>query len=405
MKKGGKRWWLIFGLATFGLLALGFLHLLIDEPPPEDDDLRPRRVEVPEAENGFLVVNFRPGEVFKGSDSWKYQPFEADWDSRAAEEVVKKNSTSLEKFDKSLGFPRFQVPEIKDLNHDFPYIQTWNFLIDAAVMRLGLLFEQGKESDAFGEALKITSFGHRVSGSDGSLLVYLFGLGTQCRGIDLLMKLMSRTKLPAEEVRPFFEGLEGFRLQREDFAEAMKGDYLLIVLILDGIDRNDDRIYSLHPELRGLRSNRLSRMGFQVNSTKRLFSEMFRCFIHDIFEGRFDFKKSFAVTVHPWLPPMNVVGKTLYQIRASSMNSSLMARFLSADFFLSAAKLKFALWSFNKKKGVLPQSLEELVPEYLKEIPLDPIDGKPIRYSKEKRILYSEEALNHQLEPAIEIDF
>jgi hypothetical protein len=37
----------------------------------------------------------------------------------------------------------------------------------------------------------------------------------------------------------------------------------------------------------------------------------------------------------------------------------------------------------------MPSSLEELGPQYLKEVPLDPFDGQPIRYSPEKAIIYS----------------
>jgi hypothetical protein len=36
----------------------------------------------------------------------------------------------------------------------------------------------------------------------------------------------------------------------------------------------------------------------------------------------------------------------------------------------------------------LPESLSELVPKYLPKVPIDPFDGKPLRYSKEKGIIY-----------------
>ena len=36
--------------------------------------------------------------------------------------------------------------------------------------------------------------------------------------------------------------------------------------------------------------------------------------------------------------------------------------------------------------GVTPQSLEELVPAFLKSVPLDPRTGKPLRYRVRKHI-------------------
>ena len=37
----------------------------------------------------------------------------------------------------------------------------------------------------------------------------------------------------------------------------------------------------------------------------------------------------------------------------------------------------------------LPQSLDKLIPEYLSRHPVDLVDGKPLRYNREKRLLYS----------------
>jgi hypothetical protein len=56
-------------------------------------------------------------------------------------------------------------------------------------------------------------------------------------------------------------------------------------------------------------------------------------------------------------------------------------------------------WRFRARKtraaarslatGELPERIEDLVPRFLKEVPLDPYDDRPLRYSKESRILWS----------------
>jgi len=48
-----------------------------------------------------------------------------------------------------------------------------------------------------------------------------------------------------------------------------------------------------------------------------------------------------------------------------------------------------AMKAFKGEKGRLPGTLDELVPEYLDAVPLDDFDGKPLRYSAEKKVLYS----------------
>lgn len=62
--------------------------------------------------------------------------------------------------------------------------------------------------------------------------------------------------------------------------------------------------------------------------------------------------------------------------------------------FLSIAesrmtKILIALKFYKLERGDLPESLDQLIPDYFLEIPEDPYGGKPLRYSKEKKVVYS----------------
>ena len=54
-----------------------------------------------------------------------------------------------------------------------------------------------------------------------------------------------------------------------------------------------------------------------------------------------------------------------------------------------AGRLLLAARAYLLERGVLPESLEDLVPRYLPEIPIDAFDGKPFKYSRKKGVLYS----------------
>lgn len=56
---------------------------------------------------------------------------------------------------------------------------------------------------------------------------------------------------------------------------------------------------------------------------------------------------------------------------------------------VSATRLLLALRCYQDERGSLPPTLEELIPKYLERIPIDDFDGKPFRYSREKKLLYS----------------
>ncbi len=60
-----------------------------------------------------------------------------------------------------------------------------------------------------------------------------------------------------------------------------------------------------------------------------------------------------------------------------------------AEASLAAVCLLIALRRYRSVYGELPGAIDRLVPEFLTRIPRDPADGKPFRYSRAKKILYS----------------
>jgi len=56
--------------------------------------------------------------------------------------------------------------------------------------------------------------------------------------------------------------------------------------------------------------------------------------------------------------------------------------FATNEATIRATDAALAVEQFSRKNGSLPETLDELVPEFLDEVPLDPFDGKPLRYSR-----------------------
>ena len=60
------------------------------------------------------------------------------------------------------------------------------------------------------------------------------------------------------------------------------------------------------------------------------------------------------------------------------------------EFSCAALAVQLAAEEFRRDKGGYPAALEELVPDYLPEVPKDPFDdGRPIKYNPETRVLYT----------------
>jgi hypothetical protein len=56
---------------------------------------------------------------------------------------------------------------------------------------------------------------------------------------------------------------------------------------------------------------------------------------------------------------------------------------------LQATRTILALRAYQLAHGNLPPDLNALVPEFLEAVPVDDFDGQPLRYSAEKKIVYS----------------
>jgi hypothetical protein len=56
---------------------------------------------------------------------------------------------------------------------------------------------------------------------------------------------------------------------------------------------------------------------------------------------------------------------------------------------IEATRLLIAIHIYETNTGELPQTLNDLVPDYIQAVPIDPYDGKPFRYNLENGIFYS----------------
>jgi hypothetical protein len=82
----------------------------------------------------------------------------------------------------------------------------------------------------------------------------------------------------------------------------------------------------------------------------------------------------------------NILGNILLATLGSIKVGKVKCR---ANVSLGATRLLMALRCYKNETGLLPDLLDPLVPAYISSLPLDDFDGKPLRYSRQKGILWS----------------
>jgi len=85
---------------------------------------------------------------------------------------------------------------------------------------------------------------------------------------------------------------------------------------------------------------------------------------------------------------LNAYDSTISNIRyimtmllTPALGSTVAEAYAEGEANSRATDAALAVERFRRKTGRLPEKLDELVPEFLDEVPLDPFDGKPLRYS------------------------
>ncbi len=84
----------------------------------------------------------------------------------------------------------------------------------------------------------------------------------------------------------------------------------------------------------------------------------------------------------------NSLGYDVFE-RDHGMLLSILKRSSAVNAGLPLLRVRIAMERYRLDHGAWPETLDALIPSYLDSIPLDPMDGKSLRYNATKRILYS----------------
>jgi hypothetical protein len=212
--------------------------------------------------------------------------------------------------------------------------------------------------------------------------------------------MLPQTNLSAEKLQRIAAQLAACSADGKGMADAMRIEYLCVIYRQETIfgELVSRRAPSLH-NLAYPRQFLWSRFVYKPNETKRMLLESLRVEVQNA-------TKVYMQIHHPALrfgpqegesswwyvakrcASGNGIGKLLSGLPAPALvpqiDGACMDRVPTR-----ATSVLVALKAYKAKTGRLPQSLAELVPEYLGAVPVDDMDGKPLRYSPEKKVLYS----------------
>jgi hypothetical protein len=383
-----KKVLLVLGLLAVPLVACGWIAFR-DEPPPADFFLRSvRRRSVKQEDNGFRLVRLTDEEVWHHEDEPMPEWYSPTIDTKIAEEFVERNAAVIEKIDRCLTLPGFQVELPETSTSPRPYLSGWSQVTDVLALRARLHLDSRRVPEAFEDAMRLTRFGRRIRISQGDLYVYVLGTNLETLGLQVLVYTAIRGTMAPDGLR------RGIRLLGEErspslwLADALKTEYVAITKAFEQMASGELVERDLH---RGWNKWRLGWPFFKPNQAARYLAEGMTPLISsaDIpaYERTLDLESRGAGDDNP-TGSLFAGSKFMAEYFLVALRGSLTHTDVNS-FQLGATRTLLALLLARAETSSLPASLEALVPRYLTAVPLDPFSGEPLHYSSSERIIYS----------------
>ncbi len=411
-----KKKWKKIILITIGIIVILIVGLLSlprllnlfakDIAPINDSDLQLQKVLVPNSDNAYFDLIKLSGAIYEPKD--KSQTIldmvaGKTWDNQVAEDIVSKNSQAFAYFAEAAHKSKYQNPESAEPenitpNMVLPPMSSWRQMARLSAIRAMYLAKQGKDKEALDEALNSVIVGQKIQNSQATLIEYLVAIAMKGVGLETVQKIIPSSKLTSAELKQYAQGLDKFYKNEDGLIMAFKSEYHIQSWVIDSIISGNTEALKLvvgeeesqNPEIaKKIKDNYY----FQPNKTKLLFAEYARANIKSANKSCGEIKATQVRPLAPTNPAKlyieeNAIGKIIHDVVAASL-TSVSTKKCQEDLLIGATQAMIVIKAFKNDTNNYPVSLNELVPNYLSSVPQDPFDGKSLRYSATKKVLYS----------------
>ncbi len=403
-------------------IFLGFLILVVavmvtpavlslflrDIPPVSAPDLMPAKVNVPVAENAYYDLMKLEQAAVDVPALTVQQGFlkgvlaGTRWDQTIVDDAITKNAAAFVFFLDAAKKPKYQNPDDADpFTLDvtkFQSFQGWLAVSRTAALSAINLQKQDKEQEAFERAFEIVKVGTMVQRSQSPLVGFLVGTNMKILGLQTLQALLTGTKLPAAALTPYIGAMDDLTTGLETVTNALKMEHAFRLAFINAADQQmktaQGVLLQWEPAIRWRfwvpRSYYFQPNRIIANMTafdrEQLAASSTPC-VRDVAEQTSPTQQPSNWLKLYFLP--NAIGLLMEDVIGPPYGISVRRRQCDEQVVLWATQTLLALKAFSQDKGSLPATLAGLVPDYLASVPKDPYDGNELKYSSEKKILYS----------------
>ena len=383
------------------ITATAFLNICYsanyDISPPDVSDLIVKYEEIPAEENAFTYFE-HAGQIVvqrRESDEYIFETINDDnYDPAKVERCLADSKDIFELMEQGLKCRKMQFPKIEmSFDATLPYLSSFRDMARIESNNAYHLFRKGFEKEGMDASLRAVKFGLMMQDAKGPLINCLVGIAIKAIGREKFRTMLAMTSLKPENLKPYIKLLDDGSASKSGLADAFKMEFMFFAKTVD--DMTFDREFldklALLQEKTLLTVNTVpTSYSFQKNRTKLLYAETIRKLIANASPPYSDTSHVIKIkaSFFDFIPVPNRLGIEWHNAISASL-SKVIVQLFNDIFNSGATQLSVALECYRLDKGKLPEKLDMLMPDYIDKIPLDPFDMKPLRYSNEKKIIYS----------------
>jgi hypothetical protein len=339
--------------------------------------LMPIRASIPAQSNGFALL-LQAGKLLSVSNNESILLGYTNWNETAAREILVRNQAAMVILRQAWACPFLQVAAITNWEQDIGYLHDWKLMAQLALTEAHLSFSSGNQRQGFAQAVAVVRFGQRLQQADGTQIHYLVGTAVKMSGLDCIRRFAVGTTISASNLVLISEELTNFEASQEALRQTLKVEFSLSARMFDDMATNPvgyvGYIYSAQRSKQDL-----------VVQTVCTMMALTNCYATGLMllPGAKAKRPLGGRLLHG-----NLVGTILNEAREDEPRH-LLAGKCRANVAVRATRLALVLRAFQIENQRPASSLPELVPNFLRAVPLDDFDGKPLRYSPRLNEVYS----------------
>ncbi|MFC1474668.1 hypothetical protein ACFLQK_01370 [bacterium] len=400
--------YLVLVLLILGSLYVGFyIYLAVqpDDPPFDDSALIPDRQEIPPEQNGYeTLVSALGGNGELPADYFRdLLALDVSSEVRETEGEPFRNQKldSIEKFKEKYHPVYTSLQKVFDYLHlDIPRgddSRTGSISIairEMVIYALMLSWYEAKQGndDASLEYIDfVLHFGKMMNNSRGYLTLFVMGAVAQQKALVEIHEMIDSDVMPSSALLELSAMLNLHAPSLENWEEIMKDEYEWhTYLLLEGNWIEEQNLVSRLTYGHIMKPNMFRKGIFEVyHPVFEMHKKPIYEFDHNIWDSLCDLNNADNLS---YIDEAKRASEVIGRIQGC-MAAPNFSRFWETTFYYKTVwnmtHLKIAILMYESENGNIPTTIELLTPDFIASIPIDPYDGKPLKYDPDRNLIYS----------------